>query len=199
MDNLQTVQLLVEQFAKLPGIGRKTAQRLAYHVLRMPAGEVKQFARDMYEARMRVQYCKVCGLISDSEVCSVCQDVKRDAATVCVVRDSKDAFAFERTREYRGVYHILGGTISPLEGIGPDEIAIQPLLARIGAGDIKEVILATNPDVQGEATAAYIASLLKHFDSITVSRIAHGVPVGAELEYADEVTLIKALEGRRTL
>lgn len=199
MDNLQSLQLLVEQFAKLPGIGRKTAQRLAYHVLRMPVLEVKQFARDMYDARIKVQYCKICGLISDGEVCPVCQDTKRDASTICVVRDSKDAFAFEKTREYRGVYHILGGTISPLEGIGPDDIAIQPLLARIGAGGIKEVILATNPDVQGEATAAYIASLLKHFGDITVSRIAHGVPVGAELEYADEVTLVKALEGRRKL
>ena len=199
MDNMQSLQILVEQFARLPGIGRKTAQRLAYYVLRMPAEEVKQFARDMYEARMRVRYCKVCGLLTDTEVCPICRDAKRDATTVCVVRDSKDAFAFERTREYRGVYHILGGTISPLEGIGPDDIAIQPLLARIGAGGIKEVILATNPDVQGEATAAYIASLLKHFDTLTVSRIAHGVPVGAELEYADEVTLVQALQGRRTL
>ena len=199
MDNMQSLQILVEQFARLPGIGRKTAQRLAYYVLRMPSEEVKQFARDMYEARMRVRYCKVCGLLTDTEVCPICRDAKRDATTVCVVRDSKDAFAFERTREYRGVYHILGGTISPLEGIGPDDIAIQPLLARIGAGGIKEVILATNPDVQGEATAAYIASLLKHFDTLTVSRIAHGVPVGAELEYADEVTLVQALQGRRTL
>lgn len=199
MDNLQSLQQLVEQFAKLPGIGRKTAQRLAYHVLRMPVSEVKQFARDMYDARMHVQYCKVCGLLSDAETCPVCQDTRRDASTICVVRDSKDAFAFEKTREYRGVYHILGGTISPLEGIGPDDIAIQPLLARIGAGGIKEVILATNPDVQGEATAAYIASLLRHIEGVTVSRIAHGVPVGAELEYADEVTLVKALEGRRKL
>lgn len=199
MDNLQSFQTLVEQFARLPGIGRKTAQRLAYYVLRMPVEEVKQFARDMYSARLRVRYCKVCGLLTDSEVCNVCGDAKRDASTICVVRDSKDAFAFEKTREYRGAYHVLGGTISPLEGIGPDDIAIQPLLARIGAGGVREVILATNPDVQGEATAAYIASLLAHFDGITVSRIAHGVPVGAELEYADEVTLLKALEGRRKL
>lgn len=197
--DLQAFTVLVEQFAKLPGIGRKTAQRLAYYVLRMPVADVKQFARDMYDARMKVKYCRVCGLLTDTEVCPICQDAKRDATTICVVRDSKDAFAFEKTREYRGVYHILGGTISPLEGIGPDDIAIQPLLARIGAGGILEVILATNPDVQGEATAAYIASLLKHFDTITVSRIAHGVPVGAELEYADEVTLVKALEGRRKL
>lgn len=199
MDNLQSFHILVEQFARLPGIGRKTAQRLSYYVLRMPVEEVKQFARDMYDARLRVRYCKVCGLLTDTDVCHVCEDVKRDASTICVVRDSKDAFAFEKTREYRGIYHVLGGTISPLEGIGPDDIAIQPLLARIGAGGVKEVILATNPDVQGEATAAYIASLLAHFDNITVSRIAHGVPVGAELEYADEVTLIKALEGRRKL
>jgi recombination protein RecR len=199
MDNLQSFNTLVEQFARLPGIGRKTAQRLAYYVLRMPVEEVKRFARDMYDARMRVRYCKVCGMLTDSEVCHVCGDAKRDASTICVVRDSKDAFAFEKTREYRGAYHVLGGTISPLEGIGPDDIAIQPLLARIGSGGVKEVILATNPDVQGEATAAYIASLLAHFDGITVSRIAHGVPVGAELEYADEVTLLKALEGRRRL
>ena len=199
MDNLQPFTVLMEQFARLPGIGRKTAQRLAYYVLRMPSGEVKQFAQDMYSARMKVKYCKNCGMLTDTEVCLVCSDQKREASIICVVRDSKDVFAFERTREYRGVYHVLGGTISPLEGIGPDDIAIAPLLARIGAGGVKEVILATNPDVQGEATAAYIASLLIHFKDLIVSRIAHGVPVGAELEYADEVTLIKALEGRRTL
>lgn len=197
--DLNSFNVLVEQFAKLPGIGRKTAQRLAYYVLRMPASEVKQFARDMYEARMRVQYCRVCGLLTDAQPCPVCRNEKRDTSTVCVVRDSRDVFAFEKTREYRGVYHVLGGTLSPLEGVGPDDIAIQPLLARIGAGGIREVILATNPDVQGEATAAYIASLIRHVDGVEVSRIAHGVPVGADLEYADEVTLIKALEGRRKL
>ena len=199
MDDLQAFNVLVEQFARLPGIGRKTAQRLSYYVLRMPAEEVKQFARDMYEARTRVKYCSVCGTLTDTEVCPICKDAKRDAAVICVVRDSKDVFAFEKTREYRGTYHVLGGTISPLEGIGPDDISIAPLLKRIGQGEVKEVILATNPDVQGEATAAYIASLLQHFDGLIVSRIAHGVPVGAELEYADEVTLIKALEGRRNM
>jgi len=199
MDELEAFNVLVEQFARLPGIGRKTAQRLSYFVLRMPPEDVKQFARDMYDARCRVKYCTVCGILTDAEVCPICRDAKRDKTTVCVVRDSKDAFAFEKTREYRGTYHVLGGTISPLEGIGPDDIAIAPLLKRIGQGDVKEVILATNPDVQGEATAAYIASLLRPFDGLAVTRIAHGVPVGAELEYADEVTLIKALEGRRNM
>ena len=191
------LERLTEQFAKLPGIGRKTARRLAYHVLKMPEDEVRTFARELYQSRMEVKYCSVCGMISDSDVCDICSSPKRDRSTVCVVKDSKDVFAIERTSEYSGVYHVLGGTISPLENIGPDDIGIDRLMERIGGGEIKEVILATNPDVQGEATASYIARLLASFPDLTVTRIAHGVPVGADLEYADEVTLVKALEGRR--
>ena len=191
------IERITEQFAKLPGIGRKTARRLAYHVLKMPEEDVKTFAKEIYQARMSVKYCSVCGMISDSDVCDICSNPKRDKGTICVVKESKDVYAIERTSEYSGVYHVLGGTISPLENIGPDDIAIAPLLKRVGEGDVKEVILATNPDVQGEATASYISRLLAGFPDLKVTRIAHGVPVGADLEYADEVTLVKALEGRR--
>ncbi|BDF59534.1 recombination protein RecR [Christensenellaceae bacterium] len=195
--NLQSYSKLVAQFCKLPGIGAKTAQRLAYYILKMPETDVKQFALDMYDARRKVRYCKVCGNLCEGEVCEVCADVKRDRSVICVVKDARDVFAIEKTHEYRGLYHVLGGTISPLEGIGPDDIAIKPLLKRLG-DEVKEIILATNPDVQGEATAAYISRLLKGFD-LKVSRIAHGIPIGAELEYADEITLAKALEGRTTI
>lgn len=197
MLEIMPVERLTEQFAKLPGIGRKTARRLAYYVLRMPKEEVKHFAQELYHARISVKYCNVCGMLTDKDTCDICESPKRDHSIVCVVKDTKDVFAFEKTCEFNGVYHVLGGTISPLENIGPDDIAIAPLLKRIGEGNIKEVILATNPDVQGEATAAYIARLLSGFEGLTVTRIAHGVPVGAELEYADEVTLLKALEGRQ--
>lgn len=195
--NLQSYSKLVAQFCKLPGVGAKTAQRLAYYILKMPETDVKQFALDMYDARRKVRYCKVCGNLCEGEVCEVCADVKRDRSVICVVKDARDVFAIEKTHEYRGLYHVLGGTISPLEGIGPDDIAIKPLLKRLG-DEVKEIILATNPDVQGEATAAYISRLLKGFD-LKVSRIAHGIPIGAELEYADEITLAKALEGRTTI
>lgn len=195
--NLQSYQKLVSQFCKLPGIGTKTAQRLAYHVLKMPEAEVKQFAVDMYDARRKVKYCKVCGNLCEGEVCEICDDARRDRSVICVVKDARDVFAIEKTHEYRGLYHVLGGTISPLEGVGPDDIAIKALLERID-DEVAEVILATNPDVQGEATAAYIGRLLGSYP-VKISRIAHGIPVGAELEYADEITLAKALEGRTTV
>lgn len=195
--NLQSYSKLVAQFCKLPGIGAKTAQRLAYYILKMPETDVKQFALDMYDARRKVRYCKTCGNLCEGEVCEVCADAKRDRSVICVVKDARDVIAIEKTHEYRGLYHVLGGTISPLEGIGPDDIAIKPLLKRLG-DEVKEIILATNPDVQGEATAAYISRLLKGFN-LRVSRIAHGIPIGAELEYADEITLAKALEGRTTI
>ena len=163
----------------------------------MPEAEVKQFAATMYDARRKVRYCKICGNLCEEEVCSVCGNPKRDRSVICVVKDSRDVFAIEKTHEYRGLYHVLGGTISPLEGVGPDDIAIDSLLERMD-GEVKEVILATNPDVQGEATAAYISRLLGGYD-VKVSRIAHGIPIGAELEYADEITLAKALEGRTSL
>ncbi|MGI6152472.1 MAG: recombination mediator RecR [Christensenellaceae bacterium] len=195
MENLRSFQKLVAQFSKLPGIGRKTAQRLAYHIIHMPEEEVRQFARDMTEARQKIKTCRVCGNLAEQDVCDICLDPKRDASVICVVKDAKDVFAIEKTHEYKGFYHVLHGALSPLEGVGPDDISIKELLERI-TDRTEEVILATNPDVQGEATAAYIGKLLAP-TGVKVTRIAHGIPIGAELEYADEVTLIKALEGRR--
>ena len=198
MYGIESLDRLTEWFSKLPGIGPKSASRLAYYVIQMRPNDVKQFAQDMYRARLSVRECKICGNLTDKEICSICADDSRDRTTLCVVKDTKDVMAFERMREYRGLYHVLGGTISPLDGIGPDDIRIKELIGRIGNEEIREVILATNPDVQGEATAVYISKLLAPFD-VTVSRIAHGVPVGGELEYTDEVTLMKSLEGRHAL
>ena len=197
MFQIETLNTLQEWFSKLPGIGAKTAGRLAYYVINMPAEEVKDFARDMYAARLAVRSCEVCGNLTDRERCPICEDERRDRSTICVVRDSRDVMAIERTREYKGVYHVLGGTISPLDGIGPDDIRIKELLGRVKTG-VKEVILATNPDVSGEATAVYISRLLAPM-GIKVTRIAHGVPVGGDLEYTDEITLIKSIEGRTEL
>ena len=197
MFQIETLNTLQEWFSKLPGIGAKTAGRLAYYVINMPAEEVKDFAKDMYAARLAVRSCEVCGNLTDRERCPICEDERRDRSTICVVRDSRDVMAIERTREYKGVYHVLGGTISPLDGIGPDDIRIKELLGRVKTG-VKEVILATNPDVSGEATAVYISRLLAPM-GIKVTRIAHGVPVGGELEYTDEVTLLRAFQGRREL
>lgn len=195
MYSIEALNILQEWFAKLPGIGPKSAARLAYRVIEMDPAEVKQFAQDMYAARLAVRHCAVCGNLTDREVCPICADEKRDKHTICVVKDVRDVMAIERGREYRGVYHVLGGVISPLDGIGPDEIRIKELLARVRDG-VQEVILATNPDVKGEATAVYIHQLLEPL-GVKVTRIAHGVPVGGELEYADDVTLMKSLEGRR--
>ena len=195
MYSIEALNILQEWFAKLPGIGPKSAGRLAYRVIEMDPAEVKQFAQDMYAARLAVRHCAICGNLTDREVCPICADERRDKGTICVVKDARDVMAIERGREYRGVYHVLGGVISPLDGIGPDEIRIKELLARVREG-AKEVILATNPDVKGEATAVYIHQLLAPL-GVKVTRIAHGVPVGGELEYADDVTLMKSLEGRR--
>ncbi len=199
MYEIESLAKLQAWFAKLPSIGPKTAMRLAYRIIDMPAEEVREFAEDLYTARMKVRYCTVCGNLTDREICPVCADERRDRSVICVVKDSRDVMAFERVREYKGVYHVLGGTIAPLEGIGPDDIAIKPLLERLKSGEVKELIIATNPDVQGEATAVYIARLLDGMPGLKVTRIAHGVPVGGELEYTDEVTLLKALEGRREI
>ena len=195
--NFQALPLtkLAEQFASLPGIGRKTAQRLAFYVLTMSDSQAKEFADSILEAHEKIHYCSICKNYTDKEICPVCSDVQRDKSIVCVVEDAKDVAAFERTREYNGLYHVLGGLISPMDGIGPDQIFIKELLARVADGSIKEVIMATNPTVEGEATAMYISKLLKPF-SIKVTRLAYGVPVGSELEYADEVTLFKALQNR---
>ena len=198
MYGIESLARLTEWFSKLPGIGPKSASRLAYDVIHLRPDDVQQFVQVMYRARLSVRECKICGNLTDKEICSICTDDSRDRTTLCVVKDTKDVMAFERMREYRGLYHVLGGTISPLDGIGPDDIRIKELIGRIGNEEIREVILATNPDVQGEATAVYISKLLAPFD-VTVSRIAHGVPVGGELEYTDEVTLMKSLEGRHAL
>ena len=186
---------LTEHFARLPGIGKKSAQRLAFHVLRMPESEAKDFAECILEAREKIGYCEVCKNLTDSPVCAICSDEMRDKSTICVVADPRDVIAVERTKEYNGLYHVLGGLISPMDGIGPESLFIKELLARMEDGVVKEVIMATNPTVEGEATAMYISRLLKPL-GVTVSRLAYGIPVGGNLEYADEVTLYRAIEGR---
>ena len=186
---------LVEQFASLPGIGRKTAQRLAFYILTLTKEQAKEFADAILDAHEKIRYCSVCKNYTDREYCEICEDETRDASLICVVEDAKDVAAFERTREYRGLYHVLGGLISPMDGIGPDQIFVKELLVRVQSGEIREVIMATNPTVEGEATAMYVGRLLKPF-GVKVSRLAYGIPVGSDLEYADEVTLFKALENR---
>lgn len=194
------VERLIEAFAKLPGIGQKTAQRLAFHILDLPNEEAEGFAEAILEAKRTIFTCKVCQNLTDSELCPICADSTRDRSQICVVADPKDVIAFERTREYNGLYHVLHGVVSPLNHIGPDDIRIRELLHRIGDEneDIREVIIATNPDTEGEATAMYISRLLRPF-GIRVTRLAYGIPVGGHLEYIDEVTLMRALEGRREI
>ncbi len=191
-----SIEKLIEGFEKLPSIGHKTAVRLAFHILDASEGEVKEFIDAITNAKANLKYCSKCFNISDTDPCPICASPKRDQTTICVVEDVKDIIAMERTHEFKGVYHVLHGSISPMNGIGPDEIKIKELLNRIQESkDIKEVIIATNPRVEGEATAMYISKLLKPI-GIKVTRIAHGIPVGGDLEYTDEVTLTKALEGR---
>lgn len=189
---------LTEQFGQLPGIGRKTAQRLAYYTLHMDEARAVAFANAIMEARRRVHRCALCCDLTDRELCAVCRAANRDSSIICVVEDPRDLMAIERTHEYKGLYHVLHGVISPLNGIGPEALCIKELLGRIESGDAKEVIMATNPTVEGEATAIYLSRLLKPL-GLTVSRLAYGVPVGADLEYADEITLARALEGRRVI
>ena len=188
---------LIEELAKLPGIGRKSAQRLAFHILEMEGSDVVELAKAIVNAKKHTKHCQTCGNLTESELCSICSNLKRDRSTICVVEDARDILAMERTKEYKGVYHVLHGTISPLDGIGPDEINIKSLISRLNT-DIKEVILATNPTIEGEATAVYISRLIKPM-GIKVTRIAHGIPVGGDIEYADEVTLMRAMEGRREM
>ncbi len=192
------VARLIDEFEKLPGIGHKTAQRLAFHILNMPAEKAMAFAKAIVEAKKTIHYCSVCGDLTDTDPCRVCGNEKRDRTTICVVESPRDVVAMERVREYKGVYHVLHGVISPMEGIGPDDINMKTLIQRVGGGETKEVILATNPDVEGEATAMYLARLIKPM-GVKATRIAHGLPVGGDLEYADEVTLAKSLEGRREI
>lgn len=189
---------LIEELSKLPGVGSKTAQRLAFHLLDMPYSEVEQIASAMVNAKKNIKYCSVCCNITDTDVCDICSNPKRDNTLICVVEDARDVVAMEKTKEFKGLYHVLHGAISPMEGIGPENIRIKELLVRLGEHDVKELILATNPNIEGEATAMYISRLIKPL-GIKVTRIAHGIPVGGDLEYADEVTLMKALEGRREI
>lgn len=196
--NIVPLTELVNQFARLPGIGKKTAQRLAYSILEQPPERAEQFAKALVEAREKIHFCKVCQSLTDLEVCSICNDNRRDHSVICVVEDPRDIMAFERTREFSGVYHVLHGVLSPLDNIGPDKLRIKELMARLSDGTVKEIIMATNPTVDGEATASYISRLVKPMN-IKVTRLAYGIPVGGDLEYADEYTLARALEGRNEI
>ena len=192
------LQELADQFARLPGIGGKTAQRLAFHVLGLPLEAAEEFANAILEAKRTVHTCPCCQNLTDRELCPICDDDMRDQGVICVVAEPKDVIAMERSREFRGVYHVLHGVISPLNHVTQDDIKIRELLMRVGAGDVREVIMATNPDTEGEATAMYISRLLRPME-VKVTRLAYGVPVGSQLEYADEVTLSRALEGRQEI
>ncbi len=192
------VAKLVEEFQKLPGIGHKSAQRLAFHVINMPMEKVQKLSESILEAKQKTRYCSVCSNLTDIDPCPLCSGTSRDKTVICVVQDPRDVVAMERTREFKGLYHVLHGAISPMQGIGPEEIRIKELISRLGSGEVTEVILATNPNVEGEATAMYISKLIKPL-GVKATRIAHGIPVGGDLEYADEVTLAKALEGRREI
>ena len=189
---------LINELAKLPGIGGKTAQRLAFHILSMDDKSAMELAEAISDAKRSMTYCSVCGNLTDTDPCAICADESRDKSVICVVESPKDVVAMEKIRDYRGYYHVLHGAISPMDGIGPDDINLKSLIMRLQDEDVKELIIATNPNIEGEATAMYIARLIKP-SGIKVTRIAHGIPVGGDLEYADEVTLLKAMEGRREL
>ena len=193
-----SIEKLIESFEKLPSIGHKTAVRLAFHMLDLNNEDTREFIDSIVNAKKNLKYCSTCFNISDTDPCPICASPKRDSSLICVVEDVRDIMAMERTHEFKGVYHVLHGTISPMNGIGPEDIKIKELLTRIGNNDIKEVIIATNPRIEGEATAIYLSKILKPLE-IKVTRIAHGIPVGGDLEYTDEITLTKALEGRREL
>ena len=195
---MDAINNLIAQLSRLPGIGTKSAQRLAYHILDMPEGHARELAAAIETARANIHYCPVCGSYTEQDPCPICADRRRSASFLCVVKDARDVFAMEKMREFQGKYHVLHGTISPMDGVGPDDIAIKELLARVEKDGVQEVLIATNPDVEGEATAAYIARLLKP-KNVRVTRIAHGIPIGGDLEYVDEMTLLKAVEGRREM
>ena len=193
-----SIEKLIESFERLPSIGHKTAARLAFHVLDWNEEETNRFVSSIIDAKKNLKYCSKCFNITDNDPCQICSNPKRDETIICVVEDVRDVAAMERTHEFKGVYHVLHGSISPMNGIGPDDIRIKELLSRLMEGKVKEVILATNPRVEGEATAMYLSKLIKPL-GISVTRIAHGIPVGGDLEYTDEITLSKALEGRREI
>ncbi len=193
-----SLENLIDKFAALPGIGKKSAQRLAFHVLSLPEQEAVSFAKAILEAKAAVHCCPVCQNLTDGDICSVCGDEKRNKGIICVVAEPRDVVSFERSREYNGVYHVLHGVMSPMNHIGPDDLMISQLIERVALGDVSEVIMATNPDTEGDTTAMYISRLIKPFQ-VKVSRLAYGIPVGSNLEYADEATLLRALEGRREM
>ncbi|MCY4204218.1 MAG: recombination mediator RecR [Bacteroidetes bacterium] len=196
----ESVENLIEQFSKLPTIGRKSAQRLAAHVLKMPTSEVSRLANALLEAKERVRECSICRNVTDTEICVICSSTKRESTIICVVQDPEDIVALERTGEYRGLYHVLGGVISPLDGVGPDDLHIRPLIERIGTPNtsVTEIILALSPTVEGDTTALYLTQLLTPF-SVKITRLARGIPVGLTLTYADEATLSRAIAGRDTM
>ena len=193
-----SLENLIDGFASLPGIGRKSAQRLAFHILSLPAGEAERFANAVLEAREKVHTCPVCQNLTEEELCPICSSDRRDKSVVCVVSEPRDVLSIERSREYNGLYHVLHGALSPMNRIGPEDLRIRELLARMADGEIREVIMATNPDTEGDATAMYISRLLKPLE-VKVTRLGFGVPVGGNLEYADDATLLRALEGRREM
>ncbi|MBP2437460.1 recombination mediator RecR [Microbacterium amylolyticum] len=191
------VQELIDELGRLPGVGPKSAQRIAFHILQTPTFDVSRLAGLLSEVRERVKFCERCGNVSENEVCAICRDPRRDQSVICVVEDAKDVSAIERTREFRGLYHVLGGAINPMGGVGPDDLRIRELMVRVGDTAVEELILATNPNLEGEATAAYLSRMMKDM-AISVTRLASGLPVGGDLEYADEVTLGRAFAGRRS-
>lgn len=194
----EPIDRLINEFSKLPGIGRKTAQRLAFHVINMNKDDVVSLSKALVDVTNQINYCKVCCNISDGDVCSICSNNHRDGSIICVVEDPRDVAAMERTKDFNGRYHVLNGVISPVDNIGPESLKIKELISRLGSGEVKEIIMATNPTIEGEATAMYISRLVKPM-GVKVTRIAHGLPVGGDLEYADDVTISRALEGRREI
>lgn len=193
---IEPIGRLINEFSKLPGVGKKTAQRYAYKVIGMTEAEAHEFADSIISCKRKVRYCKICGNFTEEEVCEICK--KRSSEIICVVKEPKDVIAMEKLREFKGTYHVLHGVISPMDGVGPNDIRIKELLSRVAQGGVQEVIMATNPDVEGEATAMYIAKILKPL-GVNVTRLAHGIPVGGELEYTDEVTLSRALSERKSI
>jgi recombination protein RecR len=192
------VQELIDELGRLPGVGPKSAQRIAFHILQTESFDVKRLAQILMDVRDKVHFCSICGNVAEQDTCSICRDPRRSPATICVVEEAKDVVAIERTREFRGLYHVLGGAISPIDGIGPDDLRIASLVKRLADSTVTEVIIATDPNLEGEATATYLTRLLVQ-PNLRVSRLASGLPVGGDLEYADEVTLGRAFEGRRTV
>jgi recombination protein RecR len=190
------VQDLIDELGRLPGVGPKSAQRIAFHLLQADAEDVTRLVTALTEVKARVRFCEVCGNVAQAERCRICADPRRDQTSICVVEEPKDVVAIERTREFRGTYHVLGGAISPIDGIGPDDLRVRELMTRLASGEVEEVIIATDPNLEGEATATYLSRLLRDV-GVTVTRLASGLPVGGDLEYADEVTLGRAFEGRR--